>query len=148
VCLPVIASRVGVAWSAAEAMSAAATNKGVDVLRRELRESGQSKNCSVTVVEVGSVGTGLGGSSSLYDTGTLSYMNDWSSNQRATYGAAFLGALEHSRIHPRLPEEIGPVVAKIADVITSPSHSRFDPFHIFNPERIAVGAGGAIFFQC
>src|ERR1700761_444479 len=144
VCLPVIASRVGVAWNAAQAMSAGAMIKGIDVLRRELRESGQSRTVSVSIVDVGSVGSqGQEVTTIPYSTGAAAYMNDWSSNLRATYGPAFLGALEQNRMHPRVPEDLDIVVQQLAGFTDVPStYPLTSVFDWHEWERVGLGAGG------
>jgi hypothetical protein len=143
VCVPVIASRVGVSWNSAQAMSAGATIKAFDVLRRELRDSGQAGNISVTVADVGSVGS----PSHSYNSGAAAYMSDWSPNIRSTYGASFLGALEHSRLNPRTPDNIQDAVNKLASLVDEPRFSLFGKFPFFwkARDRELVGAGGTLF---
>jgi len=140
VCLPVVASRVGVPWNAAQAMSAGATTKAVDVLRRELRDSDQASNISVTIADIGFVGP----SSNNYNSGTAAYMSDWSPSIRSTYGPAFLGALEHSRLNPRSPDNIQGAVNKLASLVDEPRGGALGKF-AFNlrmpRERELVGAG-------
>jgi len=117
VCLPVIASRVGVSWNAAQAMTAGATTKAIDVLRRELRDSSQASNISVTVADIGFVGLS---SNNNYNSGTAAYMSDWSPNIRSTYGPAFLGALEHARLNPRTPDDIRDAANKLVSLVDEP----------------------------
>ena len=70
VCLPATDARVGLPFAGAQAMSAAATLRGVEVLRRELRAAAASaespeiadavRNIKVVVVDVGAVGPVVG----------------------------------------------------------------------------------------
>ncbi|KZS88373.1 hypothetical protein SISNIDRAFT_479952 [Sistotremastrum niveocremeum HHB9708] len=134
VCVPVV-SRLGVAWSAADAMSTAATVKGMEVLRRELQASGQLDGLQLTVVDVGSVGP-----SSASSAGATTYMTAWSSNLRAAYGNAFLGSMDMARVYPRTPEDPQRVAATLVR-LANRTHVGLFAYAWPHVKRVGVGAG-------
>ncbi|KAI9061481.1 hypothetical protein FKP32DRAFT_1631088 [Trametes sanguinea] len=142
VCLPAIDARVGLPFTGAQAMSAAATLRGVDVLRREIRAAGLSgigseaaeamRNIKVTVVDVGAVG--LGEASDGVD-GLHHVADQWTPSEQAAYGAAFDSMLEHGA-HPPPAQTVQPAVAQQ----TIPEKAE-GPGTDSDPEREASEAG-------
>ncbi|CAL1705225.1 unnamed protein product [Somion occarium] len=95
VCLPVTDARVGLPFASAQAMSAAATQRAAEVLRRELRISSAAKssaalkNIKVVTIDVGSIGDKYESQVSGDGDEALVTMQDWSESERDAYGRAF-----------------------------------------------------------
>lgn len=163
VCLPATDARVGLPFASAQAMSAAATLRAVDVLRREIRAAGLSglgsdaaesmRNIKVTVVDVGVVGP-VSADESADDLKTV--VDEWTPSERTAYGAAFGSMLEHSghTAIRRKPSHVGDFVETIVDVVSSGRKSRhgLSPHilrrglgilhELVRGDRVVVGAGG------
>ncbi|TDL25016.1 hypothetical protein BD410DRAFT_766704 [Rickenella mellea] len=106
VCVPATDARVGVPFSAAHAMSAAATVRGAEVLRREIRAATASdvgfesmRDLRVVIVDVGSVGSGQGESEPYNVDNITTSMQEWTSSERAVYSNAFTYVVEHVQGH-------------------------------------------------
>ncbi|PIL24462.1 hypothetical protein GSI_14216 [Ganoderma sinense ZZ0214-1] len=131
VCLPATDARVGLPFAGAQAMSAAATLRAVEVLRREVRAASTSgsgsassteaaeamRNIKVTVVDVGAVGEAAGG------VGLEGSVEEWTPGEQAAYGAAFGLALEHRgegahRLRRR-PSGVEAFVDTVVDVVSN-----------------------------
>ncbi|KAI0340063.1 hypothetical protein BDW22DRAFT_1421839 [Trametopsis cervina] len=165
VCLPAIDGRVGLPFSGAQAMSAAATLRGVEVLRREIRiaavtEKHESharsmKNISVVVVDVGNFAALQ--QQAPRDSDVERATIDWSASEKTTYGAAFANVLAGSTNIGtnvvRRQSDTSRFVKTLADVI---SHGGKGPLAArstylqailasihrwIRGDRIAVGAG-------
>jgi hypothetical protein len=102
VCLPATDARIGLPFASAQAMSAAATLRGVEVLRREIKvsaltdKSESMKNIKVVIVDVGTVGphsTPHSLSQDIYKA-----MEDWTASEKLTYGPAF-AAIANPQVH-------------------------------------------------
>ncbi|OSD08344.1 hypothetical protein PYCCODRAFT_1356478 [Trametes coccinea BRFM310] len=166
VCLPAIDARVGLPFTSAQAMSAAATLRGVDILRREIRAAGLSgigsdaaeamRNIKVTVVDVGAVG--------LDDTsddveGLHQLADRWTPSEQAAYGTAFESMLEHGahRAIRRRPSDVSSFVNTVVDAVgngrrcknaTFPvvlRHTLTRIYELFRGDRIVVGAGAGTY---
>ena len=95
VCLPAMDARVGLPFGSVQAMSAAATLRGIEVLRREIRIAAMTErtdsmqNINVVVVDVGTfdVGSPL---KALPPEGIYKSMEDWSASEKVVYGPAFI----------------------------------------------------------
>jgi hypothetical protein len=95
VCLPAADVRVGLPFASTQAMAAAATLRGVEILRREINiaaltdKSESMKHIKVVVAEIGNVN--VGGSvprPSPHDV--YKAMEDWTPSEKLTYGPAFV----------------------------------------------------------
>ncbi|EPQ57977.1 hypothetical protein GLOTRDRAFT_136789 [Gloeophyllum trabeum ATCC 11539] len=158
VCLPAMDARVGLPFASEQAMSAAATLRGVEVLRREIRIAALSdptesmKNIKVVAVDIGAVASPRRrGSVPMRDI--IDSMDDWTPSEKHTYGSAFLSAVEegHYRGVRRKPTDVAQFVDSIVTVITGGRNSgtTFLGFEIgldkirnwIRGERFAVGAG-------
>ncbi|KAI0086144.1 hypothetical protein BDY19DRAFT_363148 [Irpex rosettiformis] len=109
ICLPAISGQVGLPFAGAQAMSAAATLRGVEVLRREILVAAATethggtyarsmKNVGVVVVDVGNCGQAL----NYYDEDVERAMMDWSASEKVTYGVAFSNALVGGGLQQRV----------------------------------------------
>ncbi|KAF9454594.1 hypothetical protein P691DRAFT_692277 [Macrolepiota fuliginosa MF-IS2] len=112
VCLPATDVRVGLPFAGVRAMSAAAMERGVEVLRREVRAAGVTgkgaevmKNLRVVVVDVGVFDFGVGVASTGAGTGmeemggtesVWKAMERWTASEKVTYGPAFASVLQGS----------------------------------------------------
>jgi len=99
VCLPATDARVGLPFGSVQAMSAAATLRGAEVLRREIRiaalteRTDSMQNINIVVVDVGTfdVGSPL---KTLPPEGIYKSMEDWSPSEKVVYGPAFIGVMQ------------------------------------------------------
>ncbi|KAI0807956.1 hypothetical protein C8Q74DRAFT_1190051 [Fomes fomentarius] len=134
VCLPATDARVGLPFASAQAMSAAATLRGVEVLRREIRAAASSasrfapgaatgaadamRNIKVVVVDVGAIGS-TGGDSRAESL--RSSVEEWTPSEQAAYGAAFGSLLEHEghRGFRRRPSDVSVFVDTVVAVVSN-----------------------------
>ncbi len=155
VCLPATDARVGLPFGSAQAMSAAATLRGVEVLRREIRAASSSgtsgtaeamRNIRVVVVDVGAVGEAITAPTS---DSALKSIDKWTPAEQAAYGAAFGSQLEQGI--RRNPSDTSVFVDAIVDVVSNGrkggracrSYPAFAALRQFvRGDRIVVGAGG------
>ncbi|EIM89815.1 uncharacterized protein STEHIDRAFT_145043 [Stereum hirsutum FP-91666 SS1] len=164
VCIPAAESRVGLPFAAANAMSAAATLRGIEVLRREidmatLTGDAQTSmgNVKVIVVDVGAVEPPQITNRRLltYDAGHA--MDAWTPSEKLAYGAAYQSILEEGNAYgvPRKPTDVGVFVKSIVDVVR---HGRRRTWSVFgvslglgpvagwiSGERFSVGAGASTY---
>lgn len=166
VCLPSIDGRVGLPFASAQAMSAAATLRGVEVLRREIRISAVSdvhgsharsmKNLEVVVVDVGNFGSSQPQVPHDFDIERATI--DWTASEKAAYGTAFSDALAgSSRTGARFGRkhtDVSRFVNTVTDIVTRGRHgpaigglTQFELAfaavrHWFRGDRVVVGAGG------
>ncbi|KAF8512265.1 hypothetical protein JB92DRAFT_2929424 [Gautieria morchelliformis] len=130
VCVPAVAARVGVAFASEEAMSAAATVRAIDVLRRELRASASQNTDDgivaprVVLVDVGAVALSRHRPvpPPAYDQGTL--MQSWSASEKAAYGAALDATLEQAKAPPRKPTHVSVFVDAIVGTVSDGARGR------------------------
>ncbi|RPD67955.1 hypothetical protein L226DRAFT_555675 [Lentinus tigrinus ALCF2SS1-7] len=154
VCLPATDARVGLPFGSAQAMSAAATLRGVEVLRREIRAASSSgttgtaeamRNIRVVVVDVGAVGEAV---TTPVSDAALKSVDQWTPAEQAAYGPAFGSLLEHGT--RREPSDVSVFVDTVVDVVSNGrksgracrSHPAIGRLRQFvRGDRIAVGAG-------
>ena len=163
VCLPATDARVGLPFAGAQAMSAAATLRGVEVLRREIRAASASgsgttteaadamRNIKVTVVDVGAIGEASDGRAEALQS--RSAVDEWTPGEQAAYGAAFGSAVEHRGLRRR-PSDVSAFVDTVVDVVSNGKKSRRGVSAValrlglgqlrefIRGDRIVVGAGG------
>ncbi|TFL05768.1 hypothetical protein BDV98DRAFT_601096 [Pterulicium gracile] len=90
VCLPAADTRVGLLFGSAQAMSAAATSRGIEVLRREITAAALTdrtesmKHIKVVTVDVGTFDT-----RGAPQSNGIQAMEGWSASEKLTYGPAF-----------------------------------------------------------
>lgn len=162
-CVPAKDSVAGMPFAAAQAMSAAATIRGAEVLRNEIRAVSTSnddaesmKDLKVTIVDVGYVGAPAS-ITEMRSTETMEKsMLDWTTTQRSVYGDAFIQSLkpvDEDALRGD-PESVERFVQTVVDHVNGPK--RIDLHHhrlmhalqvlAFNlrtwlrGERFAVGA--------
>lgn len=161
VCVPATDARVGLPFSSTQAMSAAATLRGVEVLRREINAAALTdttesmKNISVVVVDVGSVGSSIAPSPApqdLYKT-----MERWTPSEKVAYGPAFSSILEQGRQYgvPRKPTDVSHFVNALVEVVSGGQKGSGRPLALtlglgklrnwIRGDRFAIGAGGKLF---
>lgn len=98
VCLPATDAHAGLPFASVQAMSAAGTLRGVEVLRREIRiaaltdKSESMRNIKVVVVDVGNFDIGVPAnhvaSDAVYKT-----MESWTASEKLAYGPAFVSTV-------------------------------------------------------
>lgn len=96
-CLPATETRVGLPFAGALSMSAAATLRGLEVLRREVKlaglmqQDGQRgmRDVRVVAVDVGAVGSSeLSGDGGKHEGAAGDLMNEWTPSEKEAYGRA------------------------------------------------------------
>lgn len=126
-CVPAIASRVGVPFTSQESMSAAATIRGAEILRRELQvidahnDSNQSPSPKVVIIDVGAVGYSnrvgsLETPASADDPQSLT--RSWSESEKEAYSASFKASIEQARLSPRNPVHTSAFVNAVINVVS------------------------------
>jgi hypothetical protein len=107
VCLPANDARVGLPFASVQAMSAAATLRGVEVLRREINaaaltdKSESMKHIKVVVVDVGAVGGHPPSiSESMSPQEVYKATEDWTPSEKLTYGPSFAAITRSSTTTP------------------------------------------------
>ncbi|KAG6898288.1 hypothetical protein C0992_000733 [Termitomyces sp. T32_za158] len=105
VCLPAIDARVGLPFASMQAMSAAGTLRGVEVLRREINlasltdQTESMKNIKVVVADVGLLDVGIYSSVPPQDN-IYKPMEAWSTSEKLAYGPAFVSISHTARPSP------------------------------------------------
>lgn len=102
VCLPSTDTRVGLPFAGVRSMSAAATERGVEVLRREVRAAGATgkgtegmKSVKVVVVDVGIFDVaGPEENREVQTESVWKAMEGWTASEKLTYGPAFASVLQ------------------------------------------------------
>lgn len=163
VCLPAIDARVGLPFTSAQAMSAAATLRGVEVLRREIRaaslsdKSGVMKNIKVVVVDVGAID--VVEETKRSPEGVISTMDDWTPSEKATYGTAFASLLvgRPQSGKGRKPTKVSSFVHAIVGIVRDGGRHHRGIYDIglglakfrewIKGDRVVIGAGGISFLK-
>ncbi|KAH8106858.1 hypothetical protein BXZ70DRAFT_915360 [Cristinia sonorae] len=116
-CLPATDARVGLPFMSAQGMSAAATLRGVEILRREIQVASTGtdsmKNIKVVIVDVGAVGAQ---SEQPATTEVLASIDNWTPSERAAYGTAF-SSLGSQFGRTRQPSHVSSFVRTVVDVV-------------------------------
>lgn len=148
---------MGLPFASAQAMSAAATLRGAEVLRREIKaaaltdKSDSMKNIKVVIIDVGAVGAPIDPSLSPQDV--YKAMEDWTPSEKLAYGAAFSSILQNGTQYgiPRAPASLHTVAGTIVEIVSGGQKGRGDIIfrlglgkfrNWLRGERFSVGAGG------
>lgn len=155
-CLPAKDARVGLPFAGAQAMSAAATLRGVEVLRREVRAAATTdvtmRNIKVVVVDVGSIGP-----QAIMESQDMSLdraMLDWTASEKASYGPAFTSVFGSEK-RPgagRKPSDVSSFVSTVTNIVSNGKKQAGSASSLelvfgrlrewLQGNRVAVGAGG------
>lgn len=150
-CLPASDARVGLPFGSVRAMSAAATLRAADVLRREIAVAQGMSTIRIVTVDVGAVG------SSTSDPGFGVNMDDWTPSEKATYGTAF-STLRETR-GSRVPADVSIFVDNLVGVASGGTKARCSGKVVFGislgllyekvkdwirGDRFSIGAGGQL----
>ncbi|EJD05697.1 uncharacterized protein FOMMEDRAFT_139062 [Fomitiporia mediterranea MF3/22] len=122
-CVSAADARVGVPYASAQAMSAAATVRGAEVLRRELKQvdDAQMRDLRVVVVDVGAIGKtdSLGlAALSLDDEALSRSIEKWTPGEQRVYSApyaAFISAVTQRR--GRKPQSVDKFVKTMVGTV-------------------------------
>lgn len=133
VCLPAADARVGLPFGGVSAMSAAATLRALDVLRREVAVGQGMNSIRIVAVDVGVVGE-----TSVSALANSPAMDDWTPSEKATYGQAFAALGETSMGRSRRPEDISVLINNIVGVISAGTKTKMANQTIWG---IRVGVG-------
>ncbi|KAG2147223.1 hypothetical protein BD769DRAFT_1597094 [Suillus cothurnatus] len=157
VCLPAADARVGLPFGGVSAMSAAATLRALDVLRREVAVGQGMSSIRVVAVDVGVIGDSETPVSSLANSHA---MDDWTPSEKATYGQAFAALRETSMEQSREPEDISVFINNIVGVVSAGTKAKMSSkticgIHVgvgyekirdwIRGDRFAVGAGAGTY---
>lgn len=156
--MPAVDSRVGVPYGSAQAMGAAATVRGAEVLRRELKQVAdpQMRDIRIVIADVGSVGKA---ESVFAHSGIQSLENSvhsWTVGEQKVYGSPYATFLSTVGRRTRLPSRVDIFVHSIVQTIgknalkgerasTLAVGFRLWTFKLLKQirgSRICVGAGG------
>lgn len=155
VCLPAADARVGLPFCGVSAMSAAATLRALDVLRREVAVGQGMSSIRIVAVDVGVVGE-----PAVPNLANSQVMDDWTPSEKATYGQAFAALGETSMGQSRRPEDISVLVNNIVGVISAGTKTKMASKTIcgirvgvgyeklrdwIRGDRFAVGAGAGTY---
>lgn len=150
-CLPASDARVGLPFGSVSAMSAAATLRAADVLRREIAAAQGMNAIRIVTVDVGAVG------SPTSDPGVGVNTDDWTPSQKATYGTAF-STLRETR-GSRVPVDVSLFVDSLVGVASAGTKARCSGTIVFGVslglvyekvkdwirgDRFSIGAGGQL----
>jgi len=149
ICLPAIEARVGLPFASMQAMSAASTLRGAEVLRREINlaaltdKSESMKNIKVVVADVGVLDIGIYSDMPPQES-VYKSMEDWSPSEKLTYGPAYasishtprppmprwatlVGIFKHGHGYgiARTPTDVAVFVDKIASVVIGGRHNTY-----------------------
>lgn len=133
VCLPAADARVGLPFGGVSAMSAAATLRALDVLRREVAVGQGMSSIRIVAVDVGVVSE-----TPVSALANSLAMDDWTPSEKATYGQAFAALGETSMGRSRRPEDISVLVDNIVGVISAGTKTKMASQTIWG---IRVGVG-------
>lgn len=159
ICVPAADARVGVPYASAQAMSAAATVRGAEVMRRELAQlesQNVMRDVRVVIVDVGAVGKPGGRSRSQEEDVWMETISDWTPSEQKIYGdayAAYVSASQHG--HKRKPTSVTRFVRSLVHTVgrnagRGSQSTVLVGLHLwvlgihrrFRGDRIFVGAGG------
>lgn len=123
VCLPAIDARVGLPFAGAQAMSAAATLRAVEVLRREVKmaaltdASASMRNIKVVVVDVGAVGGPATAGEPVPDV--RRGVELWTPSEKVAYGTAFEAVIQEDAHYGarRRPTDVSVFVTTIVNIV-------------------------------
>lgn len=158
--MPAADARVGVPYASAQAMSAAATVRGAEVMRRELAQlesQNVMRDVRVVIVDVGAVGKpGARRSRSPEEDVWMDTISDWTPSEQKIYGvayAAYVSASQHG--HKRMPTSVTRFVRSLVHTVgrnagRGSQSTVLVGLHLwvlgihrrFRGDRIFVGAGG------
>ncbi|KAH7926637.1 hypothetical protein BV22DRAFT_1032635 [Leucogyrophana mollusca] len=155
-CLPAADARVGLPFGGVSAMSAAATLRAADVLRREAATAQGMNSIRIVTVDVGAVGRPAANT----EAANAVAMDDWTPSEKATYGPAFVALSEAGYGMSRTPEDVGVFVDRIVSVVSGGTKTAGASRTLFgigigagyekvkdwvHGDRIAVGAGATTY---
>ncbi|KXN86931.1 hypothetical protein AN958_09526 [Leucoagaricus sp. SymC.cos] len=165
VCLPATDVRVGLPFAGVRSMSAAAMERGVEVLRREIRAAGVNgkgaeamRDVKVVVIDVGTFDVGTGGNTvgeeAIQAETIWKVMEGWTASEKLTYGPAFASVLRGLPVGlcpaKRKPTDLSIFVGSVVSVVTG-GRGVYRIFGVglglgrirnwMRGERFAVGAG-------
>lgn len=118
-CVSAADARVGAPYASAQAMGAAATVRGAEVLRRELKqvEDPQMRDIRVVIADVGSIGyteTSL----PTADVESLeSSVHSWTPGEQKVYGSSYIAFLSSVSRRMRPPSSIDMFVRSIVQTV-------------------------------
>ncbi len=124
VCVPAIDARIGLPFMGPSSMSAAATRRAVDVLRREVRvaaltgEAEGMNDIEVVSLEVGALAIPPFAGRRMLDYDPKEYAKSWTPSEKLAYGTAWEFALEaSSHTCPSKAQEVERFVGDLVQIV-------------------------------
>ena len=164
VCVPANDAHVGLPFLGPSSMSAAATLRGVDVLRREVRVAAATggaegmSDINVVSFEVGTLDIPPFAGRHLLDHASKEYTKSWTPSEKLAYGPAWEFTLEGTDRFQRSAQKAEVFVDDVLQVVSygrirsvSFCGLRLNIWSVFDwmrGGRYAVGAGGSCHFFC
>ena len=166
ICVPAADARVGVPYASAQAMSAAATVRGAEVMRRELAQleaQNVMRDVRVVLVDVGAVGrSDARRSRSAEGDVWIETISEWTPSEQKIYGdayAAYISANSHGR--KRRPTSVNRFVRSLVNTVGRNAAKGegkstclvglrlwvFGLHRRMRGDRILVGAGGKFLLE-
>jgi hypothetical protein len=159
VCIPAVDARVGLPFLGPSSMSAAATLRAIEVLRREVRVAAATggaegmNDVNVVSLEVGALDVPPFAGRRLLDYDPKEYTKSWTPSEKLAYGPAWELAMEGTgRKFQRKPQKVEVFVCDVLQIV---SHGRVGSvslcglrlnigsiFDWMRGGRYAVGSGG------
>ncbi|KDR81713.1 hypothetical protein GALMADRAFT_239864 [Galerina marginata CBS 339.88] len=144
ICLPATDARIGLPFASVQAMSAAATLRGIEVLRREIRIASMTEisesmqNIKIVVVDVGTFNVGTP-ANNLPPEGIYKSMEDWSASEKVIYGPAFVNVMDEK------PQSVSRL-ERVKSIFKEPYHygipRKATDLSLFADSLVAVVSGG------
>ncbi|KAI0312381.1 hypothetical protein OF83DRAFT_1067259 [Amylostereum chailletii] len=162
VCVPAADARVGLPFASASAMSAAATARGVEVLRPEIRMAASTgdlpsmADINVIVTDVGAIESPITNHRRAIGYDAHQNMEAWTPSERMAYGPAYASIVEGpDPVARRKPASVHVFVDGLVDIVLHGHKRRVSVFGIPLPlglltqwvsgGRYAVGAGATTY---
>ncbi|KAF8511118.1 hypothetical protein BU17DRAFT_97463 [Hysterangium stoloniferum] len=129
VCVPAMAARVGVPFASEEAMSAAATVRAVEVLRRELKACAAQSNeeivaPKVVLIDVGVISVTRQSRTVWPELDVSTLTQSWTPSERSAYASALEASLEQTKATPRTPAHVRVFVDAVVGVVSAGTKGR------------------------
>ncbi|GJJ12560.1 hypothetical protein Clacol_006803 [Clathrus columnatus] len=144
-CVPAIASRVGVPFISQESMSASATVRGAETLRRELQAAAQNGldgpvSPKVVIIDVGTVGYARRTVvTPLSDMDPELITRSWSESELEAYSTSFKAYIEQARTTPRNPTHVNVFINAVVGVVSQGTKGRDYGFGYREGFNLATG---------
>lgn len=162
VCVPAVDALVGIPYASAQAMSAAATVRGAEVLRRELKQVSDPhmRDIHVVVADVGAVGNGDVFPAAADEQAMARSIHSWTPAERVVYESSYIAFLSATIRKRRASSGVDVFVTSIVSAVgrNTLKGERMSAFATglnlwtfkfarqIRGSRFSVGAGGKLIY--